>query len=204
MDAALFLTGFGLGFAICASPGAVTTQAVQRGLEHGFGAAMTLQIGALVGIALWGIIGLMGAALLAGNDVLRVVLSIGSVALLLWLAWKSLRSAYRGQPPQDAAGSTTTRGDFALGAALSLINPLPMVFWLGVGSTVMPSPSLLNVAVFFAGLMSSAVLWSVLLAALTAWGKRYVTPMLFRVVNGVCGVALGVFAIRLVWSMISG
>jgi hypothetical protein len=36
------------------------------------------------------------------------------------------------------------------------------------------------------------------------WGKRYLTPTLFRVVNVVCGLALGVFALRLAWSMIRG
>jgi threonine/homoserine/homoserine lactone efflux protein len=192
----VFLFAFWLGLAICASPGAVTTQAVRNGLEHGFRAALSLQVGALVGMVLWSSIGLIGATLLTENMIIRLILSLIGIVLLLWLMGQALRDAIRNQPVETSPSSV--RGDFAMGAGLSLANPLPIALWLGVGSSTISSPTLFEVGIFFMGLISSAMLWSVLLAGLTAWGRRFITPLLFRLVSLVCGLALGVFAVRLV------
>lgn len=195
---ALFLAGFGLGLAVVATPGAVTAQAIRNGLERGFRAALSVQVGALVGLVLWGGIGLLGAALFTGNQLANLILSTMGVLLLLWLAWRALRAAFRGQ--QQETAPENIRGDFTVGALLSLASPLPVAFWLGVGSNVVRSPAPIEVVFFLVGLVSSGLLWSVLLAGLTAWGQRYITPLLFRVVNFICGLALGVFAARLAYN----
>ena len=70
---ALFLTAFGLGIAFCASPGAVTAQVVQRGLERGFRSALSLQLGALVGMVLWAIVAFIGAGMLAQHLLARLI-----------------------------------------------------------------------------------------------------------------------------------
>jgi chemosensory pili system protein ChpE len=196
----LFLLGFGLGLAICASPGAVTTQAVRTGIERGFGAALSLQVGALVGMALWSGIGLIGATLLTENLTVRVILSITGVALLLYLSGGALRDAIQDSPQEGVHSGA--RGDFTVGALLSLANPLPLALWLGVGSSTAISPNASQISIFFVGLLSSAMLWSVALAGVTAWGRRFVTPALFRIVSFVCGLALAGFAVRLAWNVI--
>lgn len=195
-----FLSGFVLALAICASPGAVTAQAVRNGLEQGFHASLSVQIGALAGMALWSGIGLMGVALLTENAMIRLGVGIVGILLMLWLMAQALRDAMQNRPLVDLPSSV--RSHFALGIGLSLANPLPVALWLGIGSSSLLAPTPITILIFFLGLLSSALLWSVLLAALTAWGRRFVTPRLFRLVNLVCGVALGVFAIRLVFNII--
>src|SRR5579859_1766695 len=128
----LFLTAFGLGLAFFASPGAVTTQLLRRGLEQGFFSALFLQLGALIGVTLWAMIAFIGAAFLVQYVLARVLLDTVGILLLLLLAWQALRAAYRGK--RDKAKASSIRGDFALGAAISLANPLPIAFWLGIGS----------------------------------------------------------------------
>src|SRR5215216_5072433 len=164
----VFLSAFWLALAICASPGAVTTQAVRNGLERGFHAALSLQVGALVGMTLWSSIGLMGAALLTENRIVRLILSFSGIVLLFWLMGRALRDAIR-NPSMEILPSSV-RGDFALGVGLSLANPLPIALWLSLGSSTISSPSFSEVAIFFVGLILSAMLWSVFLAGLAAWG----------------------------------
>ncbi len=193
-----FLSGFGLALAICASPGAVTTQAVRNGLERGFHASLSVQIGALAGMALWSGIGLMGAALLTENAMIRLAVGTLGILLILWLMLQALRDAIRNQPLEDLPATSSSQ--FALGVGLSLANPLPIALWLGSSSILAPTPG--TILTFFLGLISSALLWSLFLAALTAWGRRFITPRLFRFVSLVCGLALGVFAIKLVFNVI--
>lgn len=199
----LFLSAFGLGLAFFAAPGAITAQLLRRGLEQGFFSALFLQLGALIGVTLWAIIALIGAALLAQNVLARVILGTVGVLLLLLLTWQALRAAYRGKGGE--VKSSRVSGDFALGAAISLANPLPIAFWLGIGSTVVAtsgkaSPDLHNLVVFLAGFLCSALLWCFFMAGLLAWGRRFVTPLFFRLVNLICGLALGFFALKLLWS----
>lgn len=199
----LFLSAFGLGLAFCAAPGAITAQLLRRGLDQGFLSALFLQLGALIGVSLWAIIALAGAALLAQHVLARVILGMGGGLLLLLLAWQALRAASSGKGGE--AKSASVCGDFALGAAISLANPLPMAFWLSIGSTVVvtsgkASPDLQNLVVFLAGFLCSALLWCFFMASLLAWGRRFVTPLFFRLVNLMCSCTLGFFALKLLWS----
>src|SRR5262249_17251496 len=114
----LFLSAFGLGLAFFAAPGAITAQLLRRGLEQGFFSALFLQLGALIGVTLWAIIALTGAALLAQNVLARVILGLVGVLLLLLLTWQALRAASCGKGGEVT--SSSVRGDFALGAAISL------------------------------------------------------------------------------------
>jgi len=195
-----FLAGFGLALAICASPGAVTTQAVRNGLERGFRAALSVQVGALTGMALWSGIGLMGAALLTEQVMIRLAVGTLGILLMLRLMVQALRDATQYQPVKDIPSSM--HNDLALGIGLSLANPIPVALWLGVGSSILFAPTPSTIMTFFLGLLSSAVLWSICLAAITAWGQRFITPQLFRFVSLVCGFALGVFAIKLALNLI--
>ena len=131
----IFISAFGLGIGFVATPGAVTAQAIRRGLERGFRSALSLQLGAMIGLSLWAIIAFMGAAVLAQNALARIILGSAGALLLAQLAWRALRDAYR--PTTFDVKPVSTRGDFALGAALSLASPVPIAFWLGVGTGVM-------------------------------------------------------------------
>jgi len=200
----LFLSAFGLGLAFCASPGAVTALVVRRGLERGFLSALSLQLGAMVGLALWAIIALIGAALLLHDARARLILGTVGILFLLWLTWNALRDAYRGKVGE--VKSANVRGDLALGVVISLANPLPIAFWLGIGSTVIAtgkvSPDPKDMLIFLAGFLFGALLWCFFLASLLAWGRRFVTPLFFRLVNLICGLALGFFALKLLWNTI--
>src|SRR5687767_10640565 len=120
----IFLAGFGLALAICASPGAVTTQAVRNGLERGFRAALSIQIGALAGMALWSGLGLMGAALFAEHVMIRLAVGTLGILLMLWLMVQALRDAIQNRPVKDIPSSM--HNDLALGIGLSLANPIPV------------------------------------------------------------------------------
>ncbi len=201
----IFLSAFGLGFAFCASPGAVTAQALRRGFERGFLSALYLQLGALIGLALWAIIAIVGASMIVQNLLIQSTLGTVGALLLLQLAWQALRDAYRGIVAE--AKSSNARGDFALGALLSLANPLPIAFWLSIGSNFIsigePYFDPEGLSVFLAGFFSGGLVWSFLLSSLISWAKHSLTPLFFRLVNLICGLMLGFFALLLLWKTLS-
>lgn len=201
----LFISSFLLAIAFCAPPGVVTAETVRRGAARGFVPALFVQFGSLVGDTTWAIIALTGLAFIIQNNIARVILSLVGIVLMLKLAWDAFKDA-RHNRELDISPSTSNRGDFANGAFLSLGNPMNIVFWTGLGTTVFASisgrPEPVHFAVFFAGFLFGAILWCFVMAGLVAWGRRYLTPAFFRWVNLSCGVALAFFAIQLGWKLV--
>lgn len=196
----LFISSFLLAIAFCAPPGVITAETVRRGAARGFIPALFVQLGSLVGDTTWAIIALTGLAFLVQNNLAKVLLSLTGMLLMLKLAWGAIQDA-REMKELTTNPSHSHRGDFTNGAFLSLGNPMNIVFWTGLGTTVFASiagkPQPADFAVFFAGFLSGAVLWCFVMAALVAWGRQFVTPTFFRWVNLACGIALGFFAIQL-------
>ena len=204
----LFISSFVLAIAFCAPPGVVTAETVRRGASRGFIPALFVQFGSLVGDTTWAVIALTGLAFVFQNNIAKLVLSLLGILLMLKLAWDAIRDARYGRELDVTVSTSTrsTRGDFANGAFLSLGNPLNIVFWTGLGTTVFASisesPQPIHFMIFFAGFLGGAVLWCFFMAGLVAWGRRYVTPTFFRWVNLTCGLALGLFAFQLGWKIV--
>lgn len=201
----LFISSFILAIAFCAPPGVVTAETVRRGAARGFIPALSVQFGSLVGDTTWAIIALTGLSFVIQNNIAKVALSLIGVFLMLKLAWDAIQDAHRGQELETSA-SMISRGDFANGAFLSLGNPMNIVFWTGLGTTIFASiagkPHSIDLAIFFSGFLGGAILWCFILAGLVAWGRRFVTKTFFRWVNLGCGLALSFFAVQLGLSLI--
>jgi chemosensory pili system protein ChpE len=200
----LFISSFILGIAFCAPPGIVTAETIRRGVARGFGPALLVQLGSLLGDTTWATIALTGAAVLIQNWLARLVLTTLGIGLLLRLAWTALKDARRATPLSEIPVSE--RGDLATGALLSLSNPYAIAFWAGVSTSVFASlpggPHWSDFAIFYAAFLSGAFLWCFFLAGLVAWGRQFVTPTFFRWVNLVCGLALAYFSVQLGWQLV--
>jgi chemosensory pili system protein ChpE len=196
----LFISSFILALAFCAPPGVITAETVRRGAARGFVPALFVQLGSLVGDTTWAVIALSGLAFVVQNNIAKIILSLAGFLLMLKLAWGAINDA-RHSRQLDTAPSHSHRGDFTNGAFLSLGNPMNIVFWTGLGTTVFGSvsgkPQATDFAIFFAGFLSGAVLWCFVMASLVAWGRKFITPTFFRWVNFSCGIALGFFAIQI-------
>src|SRR5437667_8498848 len=89
----LVAAAFILGFVFNATPGPVFAETVRQGIRGGFRSAFAVQLGSLVGDALWAAIGLIGVGLLLQMESLRFPISLASIVYLLWLAWSSWRGS---------------------------------------------------------------------------------------------------------------
>ena len=196
----LLISSFILAISFCAPPGVVTAETFRRGSTRGFLPALYVQFGSLIGDTTWAIIALTGLAFLIQNNIARTILSLIGISLMIKLAWDALKDARHGKG-LDENTSTSNHGDFASGAFLSLGNPMNIVFWTGLGTTVFASitggPEPIHFAIFFAGFLSGAIVWCFVMAGLVAWGRQWMTTSFFRFVNAACGLVLFYFAFQL-------
>ncbi len=201
-----WLDSFILGILFCAPPGVVAAEAIRRGIARGFQPALMVELGSLVGDATWALIALLGLAVLMQYTLAKVILGVFGVWFLLKLAWGALKDARAGGMPQSTLQSGA-RGDFAIGAVLSLSNPYAVGFWLSLGgsflSKYVSKPSLSDYTVFFVSFMAAATVYCFFMAGMITFGRRFVNEQFFRVVNLVCGVAIAYFAFTLAQSLVS-
>ncbi|WP_322892180.1 MULTISPECIES: LysE family transporter [unclassified Yoonia] len=98
-------------------------------------------------------------------------IALAGAALLFWLAWQSFRDAI-GPVPECDPSAGKSGSAFAVGAALSLSNPLNITYWAALGGTVtalgVTDPGWTVFAVFLSGFMLSSVLWFFFCAGLIA------------------------------------
>lgn len=164
----LFISAFLLGLVFNATPGAVFAETVRQGVHGGFRPALAVQVGSLVGDALWAVLGLVGIGLLLQLEALRLPIGVAGVAYLLWLARDAWRAASR-EFSIEEGGEVQRQRALKAGAMLSVTNPQNVAYWAALGSAMgavgVASPTAADYGVFFAGFMASSVLWCFICAA---------------------------------------
>ncbi len=196
----LLVSCFTIGVAYTVLPGPVNTEATRRGLNHGFGPALSVQPGSLVGDVLWAILGLTGAVVALQRDSLAVALGLTGAGLLFALA----RSAFRGAMGRsEPAPASTTGSGWRVGIMFSLANPAGITFWSGVGGGMLgtvANPGAVEVAAVSMSFIIGSAACGVLFAGLAGIWHRHAGGAMMRWLDAACGVALTWFGVRLLWT----
>jgi chemosensory pili system protein ChpE len=208
------VAGLAAGFLFNATPGAVFAETLRRGLRGGYWPAFDVQIGSLVGDATWAIAGLSAAGALLSIPAVRAPLAFAGALYLLWLGWQGLREALRaGAAPAAAASGAAIgaepvhrAGAVRAGVLLSVTNPQNLGFWAAVGAVVPalgdPAPARADLAWFFAGFMTSSVLWCFICAGLVAWLRHALPDAIVRTLHFTCGAFLVGLALLQFWRLL--
>jgi chemosensory pili system protein ChpE len=194
----LFVSAFFLGLVFNAAPGAVFAETVRQGVCGGYRAALQVQLGSLVGDALWAILGLVGVGLLMQAESLRLPVGLTGIAYLLWLSYDSLRASNL-EFDKQVNPSAAQRGALKAGVFLSVTNPQNIAYWAALGSAMgavgVSEPNAAQYAVFFAGFMVSSIVWSFTCAALVARVYRNASSGWAKLTYRACAVAFLILAL---------
>ena len=195
----------GLGFAYAALPGAVNAEALRRGVVGGFRRSILVHSGALIGAAFWAIAALTGTSFLARYESITTALALIGAIFLIRLTLIAIRAAMPGAPPADA--TPRSGADITVGIIVGIANPAGIPFWTGLASDVVNSGNGESLAggravLFVTGVLLGSFAWGLTLSTLIAHGRQYLNAGFFRVVNGLCALAFGYFALRLLLSVL--
>lgn len=165
----LFVAAFFLGLIFNAAPGAVFAETVRQGVRGGYRPALAVQLGSLVGDAVWAVLGLVGIGLLLQLDWLRGPIGVAGACYLLWLARDSWRAAGE-EFPLSQTQDSSQRSAVRAGVLLSVTNPQNVAYWAALGSAMgavgVHEPTAADFGIFFAGFMVSSVVWAFVCAAI--------------------------------------
>jgi len=200
------LAGVLIAISFSAPPGPVALETIRRGLRGGFGPALRVQLGSIIGDVTWCSLALLGLSPLAQIPWVRVVLSVAGVGVLLTLGALGIRDAFRVSTVQIAEASGPRRGAFRSGLAISMANPMAVGYWLSVGGALVAAgvvgTSAAQTASFVTGFIGGTVAWAFVMAFAVRWSKQIMTPAIFRAVTFTCGAVLIVFGFTLASQML--
>ncbi len=141
------LSGILLAFSVLAvgalSPGPAVLAIIGTSMEKGRQAGLWVTLGVISGSAVWGSAAALGiSAVLVTYSNALIAIKVAGGVYLLWLAWKSFRSATSSQDKQ-ASLKSKTGSSFQMwraGFFVHLANPKAVIGWtamiaLGVNST---------------------------------------------------------------------
>jgi threonine/homoserine/homoserine lactone efflux protein len=195
VDPALAVRGFVLGFTIAAAVGPISLLVVRRTLAQGQRYGLVSGLGVASADATYGAIAAFGLGAIA--DVLvnaRQVLGLIGGIFLLWLAWRTIRSA-----PTEAATAPARQG--YAGAYLSMLgltmaNPMTILsfgaLFAGLGVT---SGATGDAALIVVGVLLGSTTWWVVLTTVIGTLRARVTPAWIHRINLLSGVVIGAFAL---------
>lgn len=200
--ATLFFAAFLTGLSGAASPGPLLTWNVAAAARHGALVGPVLVLGhAAVELPLVIALGVGLAAVVREPSVLAVLGLLGA-AVLLWMAWGTLRAVPSLPDPLTlraaGAGGRRLGAAFAAGALLSLGNPYWALWWATVGAGLLGQAvafGALGLAVFFVGHILSDLGWYSLVSVAMARGVRLLRRGVYQGLMAALGVAMVVLAI---------
>ncbi len=180
----MFIIAFGFLLALgqCVAIGPVNAEALRRGLNGGFRAALTVELGSILGDGAWAALAFAGVGALFTLGVFEVLGGLAGGALLAWLAWQGWRDAASAPSLllDEATGRPQRLPAFWAGLLLAIVNPGSAAFWAGVGATLLAAhltdhgPRTLGV--FAIGYYAALVVWSFGFAA-AAWQASLRLPV---------------------------
>jgi threonine/homoserine/homoserine lactone efflux protein len=223
----LITFGIFMGIAFAAPPGIVTAETFRRGVSRGFPAALSVQLGSLIGDAMYCLLALAGVAVLVQNPMTQRVLGIISVLFLMYLAVSGILAELRSQPPssprlvgggvmrrdadasQQSVGSThqgvrSRGGAFLTGMFLSLTNPWAIGFWLSLGGTLASYGAMESgntMALFFMSFFGACLAYAFLVALLIGVTRRAIPARLGRAISIGCSLVIGILGITVAFQV---
>lgn len=139
-DLVLLYTAFALA---AGSPGpsnmTIMATAMNAGRTHG----LALAAGVTAGSLTWGILSIAGiGALIAAHAGALYAIKLLGGAYLLFLAWRSARSALDSRPPESSAGAPASEGIARVvmrGYLMHLTNPKAILGWTAIIAIGLPA-----------------------------------------------------------------
>lgn len=192
-----FGQGFALGLLLAIQVGPIALLCLDRSLHGGFRRGFAVALGASLADATYALIALFSlAALGVWAQLVALPVQIGGGLLLLWLAWGAWRSRTKLRTAADVAAETSFLGEVLTIMALTLSNPLTILYFGGLFSSLGGMEAGLSDRLALAAGLVSSTFGSLLAIVLAAgWLRPRLSPPRLALLNALAALGLTGFGL---------
>lgn len=198
----LFASGFLLSLSLCLDIGTVNVALINTAIRSGMRAGMLLGLGSCFGDLIYALLSLVGIGLLLQIEWLRELISIGGIAVLLYLAFDALRAALRDESAAIAVEPTSQLPPhhlFTRGLLLSLASPTAILWFAAAGGSMIAHSNAQSSSGFFAlfgGFFVGGFSWCLFITGLSARGGKLLGNKFRRICSLASAGLFVYFAVR--------
>jgi threonine/homoserine/homoserine lactone efflux protein len=200
-----FVQGLGFGLILQISVGPVCIAVLHKGLSQGFRQAWAMVWGAALVDAMYIALSVLGVSALLQLGPARMVVGLAGAGLLVYFGLRYLFAAAE-TARVEASGASLGRS-FRYGVALTLTNPLTILFWAGVLGAMMSTRTFEQpggMVWFAAGCLAATLLFLTAVAMAGHLLERVLDDRLVVWLNRAVGLFLIGFAAKLTVDLVLG
>ncbi|SDT11474.1 Threonine/homoserine/homoserine lactone efflux protein [Paenibacillaceae bacterium GAS479] len=200
-----FLTYVVLGLALSAPIGPINAAQLDKGARFGFMHAWLVGLGAMTADALYMLMIYFGVAHFLDTEFMRTLLWSFGFFVLVYTGIDTLRASTL-PLEKGAVGSASKLGSLRTGFLMALLNPLNILFWLGIYGSIIAGSSgqggLSLLLLHSTGIFAGILLWDVIMASLASTLRRFASSRLLQGISGAAGLSLVVFGLYFGWKAV--
>jgi threonine/homoserine/homoserine lactone efflux protein len=198
-----FVEGLGLGLILQVSVGPVCIAVLHKGIIQGFYHTFAMVWGVVLIDSLYILLSMAGISALMQVGPARNIVGLAGVALLVTFGVRYLLAP--APKAHEEQGQSSMLKSFTFGAALTLTNPLTILFWAGVLGAMMSAHTFHEaggVVYFAAGCVTATLLFLTGVAMVGHLLERVLTDRLAVWLNRAVGLFLIGFALKLAYDLL--
>jgi len=187
-----------LGVSLAAPIGPVNAGQIDRGIKGGFFHAWLFGLGATTADVLYMCLVYLGFVNILQISVVQTFLWLFGFFVLVYTGIESLLSAKK-HTMVNGRGSIRFSKSYFSGFFMSLLNPLSILFWIGIYGSILANTVLTNsdkyLVIYSAAILIGVLLWDFMMAILSSVLRKYLTPSLLTTISLISGISLIVFGL---------
>ena len=187
-----------LGISLSAPVGPINAAQMEIGLRHGFWNAWVFGLGAVLADICYMLVVYTGLAQYMQVPLIQTFLWLFGAFILTYSGIESLVAIRRKKGQSNNRNSKITRS-FRSGFLMSLLNPLSILFWVGIYRSVLAKTiahlSVQQVIINSLAILAGIIIWDYTMALMASIFKRYLTNQLLVAISFISGISLVGFGI---------
>ena len=188
------LTYVFLGITMAATIGPVKTVLLNTGLKNGFFHAWFFSLGALTTDIVYMVVVYLGIGQFIESELLKTILWSFGCFVLLYTGIENLLSLHKIEMDSHTGKRTRLRQSILSGFFMSLLNPLTILFWLGIYGSILAknagSTTIYHVIILSIAILVGIIIVDFIMSFLSSVARKLLSTRLLKIVSFVSAILM--------------
>lgn len=186
---------FFLGLSLSAPIGPINAAQLNKGIQGGFWHAYVIGLGAIIADIIYMLLVYFGVIHLLESPFIKSFLWLFGFFVLVYTGIESIKDAGKiTSSSQIQNNSSSLRKTFMSGFLISLLNPLSILFWLGIYGSILAKSvavfSIQQLLIYSGAIIVGILLWDVCMAAASSVFRKFLTFRILKSISILSGLSL--------------
>lgn len=188
------LTYIFLGVSLAAPIGPVNAAQLNTGIKNGFSHAWIFGLGALVADVLYMVLVYIGVGQIIDSPLVKTILWSFGFFVLTYTGIENLLTLHKIELDLRFGKSIRLRRSLLAGFFMSLLNPLTILFWLGIYGSILAKTAETftgnQIIIYSVAIIVGILLWDTIMAFISSGARRHLSTKFLKTISIVSSLSM--------------